>query len=302
MNNFINYSSCPACNSAKIDSVLASRDYTVSQNDFEIFECGNCTLRFTQNVPNEESIGNYYKHESYISHTNEAKGLINNLYHLVRNFTLKTKRKLISQLVINSSKRILDIGAGTGYFLNEMKNNGWEVLGLEPSVYARKVAYDTHQIELKDSSELSSLAKNYFNVITMWHVFEHVHRSKEYFKMMHDCLVKKGSLIIAVPNYTSKDAEVYKNKWAAYDVPRHVFHFSPQSLIQLASQNGFSIKKIKPMWFDSFYVCMLSEKNRNGKLSLLGFLKAIIIGFYSNLIALFNSKKCSSLIYIFEKN
>lgn len=302
MNNSITYSICPACHSTKINLVFTSRDYTVSQNDFQIFECSNCTLRFTQNVPNEENIANYYKHESYISHTNEAKGLINTLYHLVRNYTLISKRKLISQFVKSSSKKILDIGAGTGYFLNEMKQNGWEVLGLEPSEDARKVAFTTHQIELKDSSNLNSLSKNYFAVITMWHVFEHVHKSKEYFEIMFDCLTEKGVLVIAVPNYTSKDAEIYEQKWAAYDVPRHVFHFSPQSLIQLAMQNGFSIKKIKPMWFDSFYVCMLSEKNSNGKLSISGFLRAVFIGFYSNLIALFNNQKCSSLIYIFEKS
>lgn len=302
MTQEIIYTQCPSCNKNQIAFVFKAIDYTVSKKSFEIWECESCTLRFTQNAPSEELIGDYYKDESYISHTNEKKGVINKLYHLVRKFTLQSKRKLINHFVNHAENRILDIGAGTGYFLNEMKLNGWEVSGIEPSEDARKMAFQQHKINLKNSDELFTIHPNSLNIVTMWHVFEHVLKSKDYLNAIHKILKQEGLLIIAVPNYTSTDAEVYKNNWAAYDVPRHVFHFSPTSLIQLASECGFKVKDLKPMWFDSFYVSMLSEKNKNNNLSIIGFVKALLVGIYSNVLAIFDKRKCSSVIYIFEKN
>jgi len=133
----------------------------------------------------------------------------------------------------------------------------------------------------------------------MWHVLEHVHALKPYLNQCLKSLKQNGRLIIAVPNYTSFDAKYYKKYWAAYDLPRHLYHFSPTSMATLLSEIGFEIVTIKPMWYDSFYVSLLSEKyKKSGK---LGLMLAIIIGGISNFITLFDASKASSIIYEIKK-
>jgi 2-polyprenyl-3-methyl-5-hydroxy-6-metoxy-1,4-benzoquinol methylase len=265
----------------------------------------DCSLRFTQDVPDRYSIGQYYKSENYISHTNTSKGLINNLYQIVRKKTLRQKRKLICHISGKKKGTLLDVGSGTGAFVNEMQLSGWNVTGLEPDEDARRVAKENFQCDVMGIDDLFNLPENKYDVITLWHVLEHVHDLQAYLQQFKKILRQDGRLVIAVPNYTSFDASVYKEYWAAYDVPRHLYHFSPNSMKLLITKNGMSIIKFKPMWFDSFYVSFLSSKYKNAS-HLQGpgktnWFTASWNGFISNLEALFDHQKCSSVIYIISK-
>lgn len=295
----IHYSSCPACGSSTIQEALKAKDHTVSNEIFAIWECGNCTLRFTQDVPNAATIGPYYQSSAYVSHSDTKEGLVNRLYHFVRGITLKSKRNIIQQHTELAKGSLLDIGAGTGAFAYTMQQGNWQVTGLEPDATARQVAKSKLGLELQAADTIYTLPSHQFDAITMWHVLEHVHDLHGYLERFVDILKPNGKVFIAVPNYTSKDAATYKEHWAAYDVPRHLYHFSPKSVEMLAASKGFAVKAFLPMWYDSFYVSMLSEQCRNGKPNLLS---ASWNGLMSNLKALFNVKKCSSVIYLLEKS
>jgi 2-polyprenyl-3-methyl-5-hydroxy-6-metoxy-1,4-benzoquinol methylase len=294
----IHYNTCPLCNSNQITFVFTAKDHTVSKQDFEIWHCNHCSARFTQDVPDLDHIGTYYQSTAYVSHSDTQEGLINRLYHIVRNYTLQSKQKLIQKITGLSKGALLDIGAGTGAFATIMQQSGWNVTGVEPDDTARKVALEKHQLTLLSPDHIYQFPQQ-FDVITMWHVLEHVHDLHGYLNTFHSILKPKGKLVIAVPNYTSYDATAYKNYWAAYDVPRHLYHFSPESMVALAKLKGFTIQHFKPMWFDSFYVAMLSEQCKHGKNNLLS---ALINGFISNMKAIGDNKRCSSVIYILSKD
>jgi 2-polyprenyl-3-methyl-5-hydroxy-6-metoxy-1,4-benzoquinol methylase len=294
----INYDHCLCCGSAAISKVFTCKDFTVSQEQFEVWKCGTCTFRFTQNVPAPNYIARYYQSSAYISHNDTRKGLVNSLYHIIRSFTLETKRKLITKVTGLKQGVLLDIGAGTGAFANKMKQAGWNVSGLEPDEFAREKALSNYDLKLNELSLLKDLTAETFDAITLWHVLEHVHDLNEYLEKFFEILKPQGRLVVAVPNYTSYDASYYKEYWAAYDVPRHLYHFSPKSMQVLLEKKGFVLEAIEPMWFDSFYVSMLSEKYKHGKQN---FISAVWIGLLSNFKAFFNKEKCSSVIYIIRK-
>ena len=291
----ITYTTCPVCKSEKIEDLFATEDYTVSHEKFSVWKCLNCTHLFTQNIPAQNEIGKYYASENYISHSDTQTGIVNRLYHIVRKKTLNAKKLLIQKETNKHTGKILDIGCGTGAFLHNMKTAGWESTGLEPDETARNKAQELYNLTPLSSPEIFNLPHNTFNAITMWHVLEHVHQLHEYVEQLKNLITDNGKIFIAVPNYTSYDAQYYGASWAAYDVPRHLYHFSPASMKNLLEQHGLSIKKIKPMWFDSFYVSMLSEKYKYGKSNLL---KAFCVGFISNVKTMVNKEKCSSLIYV----
>jgi len=295
--NRIHYTHCPVCNSTEINPLLTVKDNSVSQEDFVVWQCGRCTLRFTQDVPDEDSIGPYYQSQDYISHTNTDKGLLNKLYQRVRKLTLEQK----ANLIISNTKekgKILDIGAGIGAFLSVMKEKGWEIKGIEPDEGARKNAQELFGLKLDQPSELQNLQPSSFDAITLWHVLEHVHQLHDYVEHLKNLLTRDGRIFIAVPNYTSVDAAAYRNFWAAYDVPRHLYHFTPFAIENLMRQHGLSVIDKKPMWFDSFYISLLSSKYHRGSTSWIG---AGFNGLRSNLTALANKDRCSSLIYIIRK-
>jgi 2-polyprenyl-3-methyl-5-hydroxy-6-metoxy-1,4-benzoquinol methylase len=298
MSNVIHYNHCPACASADIAFVLKAKDETVSKEVFEIWQCNNCLLRFTQDVPDSKNIGSYYQSAAYISHSNTSQGLVNKIYHTVRSFTLQLKRKLVEKSSGKKKGSLLDIGAGTGAFASTMKYNGWNVTGLEPDEIASANALKDFNIELQPTENLFTLPQKTFDVITLWHVLEHVHDLHKYFDAFYSLLVDGGILMIAVPNYTSYDAQTYSDNWAAYDVPRHLYHFSPQSMKLLLQKHHFTLVQQNPMWFDSFYVSLLSEKYISGKTN---FLKAFTNGTVSNLKTIGKTSNCSSVIYIARK-
>lgn len=298
MPQLIHYSNCPVCGSAGIKQVLTAKDYTVSNQSFAVWECHDCTLRFTQDVPDSASIGPYYQSENYISHSNTSEGLINRLYQRVRKKTLKQKRKLVESVTGKRGGLLLDIGSGAGAFAHEMISCGWEVTGLEPDAGARKVAEETFNTKLEDTSSFFSLQAESFDAITLWHVLEHVHDLHGYMAQLKKLLKQDGKIFIAVPNYTSVDALVYKEHWAAYDVPRHLYHFSPASVKALTDKHGLQLLAYKPMWYDSYYISMLSSKYKNGKTN---FVAAVWNGLRSNIKARADVKRCSSVIYVMGK-
>ena len=286
---------CLVCGSKQFDPFLVCKDYTVSQELFNVVSCKNCGFKFTNPRPENSVLGNYYKAESYVSHTNSNKGVVNKLYHLVRNYTLKSKIKLIEGFV--SRGTILDYGCGTGMFLSAIKNSGWETYGMEPDDDARKIAIENGANAFSDKIKLEpSIKDKSLNAITLWHVLEHVTDMQDTLKYFKNKINKNGVLIIAVPNHISYDAKYYKEHWAAYDVPRHLHHFELKSMKDLVEKAGFILQETKPMKFDSFYVSMLSEKYKTGSVNLF---KAFWIGLQSNLKAK-NSSEYSSTIYIFK--
>ena len=294
----IHYKKCPVCEGEKISLKFNIKDHSITGETFPVFSCSTCTFLFTQDVPSENEIGKYYASSSYISHSDTKEGLINSLYHKVRKITLKAKRILVQKLAGKSKGNILDIGSGTGAFLNEMKMNGWSVTGIEADEVAGNIAHAKYHIVSQEPNELFSLPGQY-DVITMWHVLEHVHKLNEYLERIKELITKDGLFIVAVPNPASRDAHAYGTFWAGYDVPRHLYHFSPESMQVLMKKHGFEIIKIKPMWYDSFYVSLLSEKYRKGRIN---YLRAFFMGLISNLVALFNKKRCSSIIYFMQPN
>ena len=298
MSTTIKYNQCPVCASSSIGHKLTATDHAISQQVFEIWECTNCTFCFTQEVPDEESIGNFYRSDNYISHSNTSKGLVNRLYHFIRKITLSQKLRLIKNSSRLSTGSVLDIGAGTGAFASFLQRSGWRVTGLEPDETARIVARNSNNITLLPAGQLFQLPAESFDAITLWHVLEHVHTLHPYMQQLKKLLNPNGILFIAVPNYTSYDAQWYNKYWAAYDVPRHLYHFSPQAMRSLLNQHDLKLVTIKPMWFDSFYVSMLSEKYKTGKGN---FLRACWTGIVSNSKSLSQTEKCSSLIYVISR-
>jgi 2-polyprenyl-3-methyl-5-hydroxy-6-metoxy-1,4-benzoquinol methylase len=291
----VTYIQCPVCKNTKLQNTLVAKDFTVSNENFTIVKCITCTHMFTQNVASQNEIGKYYASENYISHSDTQKGFVNKLYHTIRKKTLVAKQNLLQKETGLQTGNVLDIGCGTGAFLNTMQTAGWNIQGLEPDYTARLKAKELYNIEAESSEKIFEKEAYAYDAITMWHVLEHVHELQEYIAQQKKMIRTKGKIFIAVPNYTSYDAKYYKEYWAAYDVPRHLYHFSPKSMATLLAPHGLKIDSIKPMWYDSFYVSMLSEKYKNGKGNMV---KALFIGLISNLNAFFNKEKCSSVIYI----
>lgn len=303
---------CPVCNHPKFKPFLSCKDFTVSGETFQIVECENCTFHFTNPRPGETQIGKYYQSEEYISHSGTKKGLVNRVYHLVRNYTLAKKLQLILQTGYSTpgvSKKqrlsILDYGCGTGEFLNTCKKAGMETTGIEPEERARMFAIKNFQLNIQSPEAISSFNSEAFDIVTLWHVLEHIHRLKGFMGELKRITKGRGVVIIAVPNLTSLDANIYKEFWAAYDLPRHLYHFSPKDIQKLFSEFGFDIENVKPMVFDSFYVSMLSEKykkaeiepNKNGG----NLISAIFNGAKSNVFASNIENTYSSQIYILRK-
>lgn len=293
------YTECPGCKSSSIDFELEAKDHTVSGKKFAVWQCRQCSLRFTQDAPVAEDIGSFYQSNNYISHSDTKQGFINQLYHSVRNITLKQKQKLVQKVTGLRIGNLLDVGAGTGAFAAQMKKAGWNVTALEPDETARINAKNNYGLNLQPSGDLFGQPAETFDAITLWHVLEHVHELHVYLQTFQKVLKKSGTLIIAVPNYTSFDAAYYKESWAAYDVPRHLYHFSPQSMKELLSLHLFTIQAMKPMPFDSFYVSILSEKYRHGKPN---YANAFFTGLRSNLLAAGKPERSSSVVYLVKKN
>lgn len=273
---------------------LTVKDHSVSKEIFELYYDENLDMLITSPQPDLENLGRYYESEDYISHTDNKRSLFEKAYHFVKNIALKNKLNLINAEQAQKG-RILDIGAGTGDFLLTAKNDGWETIGVEPSARAKEIAVKKG-ISFVD--EISALENNSFDVITMWHVLEHVPNLELQIAELKRLLKPTGTLIVAVPNFKSYDAKHYDTFWAAYDVPIHFWHFSKKAIQSLFEKVDMKLEKVLPMKFDSFYVSLLSEKYKTGKMN---YISAFLIGLKSNLKAR-RTLEYSSHIYVLKNS
>lgn len=298
--NTLHYSVCPVCGHPELKPAEQYTDYTVSRETFQIVICPNCQTGITQDMPAPDSIEKYYKSESYISHSDTKKGVVNKMYHFARQQMLQRKLRLVRHETKKKTGKLADIGCGTGYFPNIMQQNGWQTYNADADADARKFAIENFGLSVSTPIELfKQMSDNKLDVITMWHVLEHVHDLDGYLSEIYRMLQQNGIFIVAVPNYQSYDAQHYGSTWAGWDVPRHLWHFSPKSIQVLAQKYGFEVKKMKMMPFDPFYVSLLSEKYRENTLALFsGFLH----GKLSFLRGIQDVKKSSSIIYTLQKH
>ena len=274
---------------------LKVKDHSVSGESFQLIK--NETYGFLETFPQpeEQKLSEYYKTENYISHTDSKRNLLEKAYHVVRNISLKRKLKLINSFE-SEEKKILDVGCGTGDFLKVAQLNNWQVSGIEPNEQARQIANQKTNNVVFEAEQLSNFEKHSFDVISLWHVLEHLPKLHEHISILKNLLKVNGTLLIAVPNHASYDAKYYENFWAAYDVPRHLWHFNQTSISKLFESNNMQVVKTHPMKFDAYYVSLLSEKYKSGFMNPI---KGFWTGLRSNMKAK-QSTEYSSLIYVIK--
>ena len=291
----VHYTACPLCSSDKISILFDCTDHFVTNETFPIARCNECGFSFTQDRPEESEAGKYYESESYISHSDTSEGLINKLYRFARNMMLRKKAKLVRTVTGLEKGIILDIGSGTGYFASEMKKAEWDAKGIEINEKAREFSISTFGLEVSDPSQIHKLGPGSFDCITLWHVLEHFDDPNAYMTEVRRLLKPGGICIIALPNSNSYDALHYGRYWAAWDVPRHLWHFTPSTFRRFAENAGFILTGLRSLPLDVFYISALSEKYKGSKLN---FIIGMIRGKWWWLMALFDKKRASSLIYI----
>lgn len=280
---------CPVCGNSQFTQFVTATDFTVTRETFPIVKCTSCGLGITNPRPTSQSIDAYYQSSNYISHTGGGQSIMDHLYRIVRNYSIRRKLKLLGA---NFPKgRLLDYGCGTGEFLQAAKSEGWQCTGVEPSAEARQKIQSDIVVHPKLNSDIGQ-----FNAITLWHVLEHVHELNSTLAALKQLLSPGGIIFVAVPNHESHDAQHYGSYWAGYDVPRHLWHFTKGSLNSLLTKHGLKLQEVQPMKFDAFYVSLLSETYRSPHHKIAASLKAFLTGLKSNRKAL--TDNYSSLIYI----
>lgn len=288
---------CLVCKGEDHDFSLKCKDNLAGKDNFDIYKCRICGFCFTMDPPSVEKITAYYDDEDYISHSDTSKGLINTLFHFTRSLMLLRKKKIITKATGLKTGVLLDIGCGTGYFASFMKERGWNVSGLEPNEKARDFAGSNFGLNVFSGTDNPELKENHFDCITLWHVLEHFHDPEKYLSFIHRSLKPGAPCIVALPNCGSFDAKHYQQHWAAWDVPRHLWHFNTETFRTFAENNGFKISKVKRLPADVFYISILSERYRGANMP---FITGMIKGLRFSLLTLFNKKRSSSLIYILE--
>ncbi|MFD1315021.1 class I SAM-dependent methyltransferase [Namhaeicola litoreus] len=290
----------------KLELFLKSKDYSVSQESFSLMLDPSSDLLITYPQPDEVDLPKYYQSDAYISHTDGSRGFLEKAYQFVKKITIRNKVKLISPWMEESSY-VLDLGCGTGDFLKACAENNWKVVGVEPNNIARNLAEKKIDLQKgkviyksleKLNEDVAKELNQKFSIITLWHVLEHVPDPLLYLSTLKDLLEPNGRIILALPNFNSHDAQHYQKFWAAYDLPRHLWHFSKKAVSSLANAVGMETEKILPMPFDAFYVSLLSEKYAYGQTN---YLSALYRGLKSNSMAK-SSGEYSSLIYILKNN
>lgn len=288
---------CPVCRAGNKQDFLTCTDHFVSGEPFNLSRCASCGFCFTDPRPTLEESAKYYDSSDYVSHSKTSKGLTNYLFHKARTYTIQRKKHIVRKH--SHGKTILDYGCGTGDFLASMQAAGWNTRGIEPNPVARDHAREKYNLEVYDESAMESIPDHSLDTITLWHVLEHIYPLTDRIHSFRQKLNKNGTLIVAVPNMASYDAKRYGKYWAAYDVPRHIYHFVPGNIKRLMTNEGFTYVRSKGMPLDALYISILSEKYKHGSDK---FLKGMFWGLVSNFAALFGRRNYSSLIYIFKKS
>jgi 2-polyprenyl-3-methyl-5-hydroxy-6-metoxy-1,4-benzoquinol methylase len=292
-------SNCPVCKTPLPGkSIIVARDYLVSGKTFHIVQCFDCGFRLTNPRPGLDEISLYYNSKAYISHTEKTKSTFDFLYHLVKGIMLKRKLRLLKKHTKENQKCLLDYGCGTGSFLMAAADSGFKPSGFEPNPNAQRVLTRKGLSVVENDKILYKYNTAKYDIITLWHVLEHIHDFPGILYKFHTLLKSDGLLVIAVPISNSHDAVHYQQNWAAYDLPRHLYHFTQDTLTRACRAAGFEIIDKKPLPFDSYYVSLLSEKHLGSK---FWFLKAIFQGSVSNIKAFLKLSPWSSQIFVFRK-
>jgi SAM-dependent methyltransferase len=295
----VHHQVCPLCTSDKIAIYLRCTDHFVSKEIFQIDKCGECGFEFTQDHPEEGEMGKYYESEDYISHTDTSKGFSNKLYKLARNFMLRRKVGIVRKVTGLNTGNLLDIGSGTGHFADIMKRNGWQVKGIEINEKARNFSISNFGLDAAGAEYFTILKPGSFDCITLWHVLEHFHDPFSYASGILHLLKPGGVCVIALPNSSSYDAKHYGRFWAAYDVPRHLWHFTPLTFKLFSEKTGFRSELLMRLPFDVYYISALSEKYKSTGLSFFsGMIKATIF----TALSFFNKERSSSIVYLLRKS
>lgn len=275
----ITITKCPVCGSDNLKKNFDAVDHFSSGEVFPVYDCAHCGFRFTNHFPSEDTIGKYYDSPDYISHSDSNKGLVNRLYHHFRKRMLKKKIALVAEHTTtkDSPVRLLDMGCGTGYFLQAAKEKKWIVSGIEKDKKARDSATSRTGLKVKDENEFWNIENGSFDAITLWHVLEHLEKLNETIHKITEIISPEGTVIIALPNCHSYDAAFYKERWAAYDIPRHLWHFSPDSVESYSPDIDLKVIQKKRMPLDAFYISLLSEKYK-GSNPLMKYGRAFGIG------------------------
>lgn len=288
---------CPLCGSQSIHQQFTCTDRYATGEVFEVYRCASCHFLFTQDAPAETNIGRYYQTAGYISHTDTRQGLMNRVYHYMRAYMLGRKVRLLARHVPQKG-HALDIGTGTGYFPATLREKGWTVQAVEQSAEARAFAQSHFGLSVDAPECLWEYEAQAFDAITLWHVMEHLHQLDKTWVTLHRILKDGGRLVVAVPNAASYDAQRYGTRWAAYDVPRHLWHFTPNTLMRWAEKYGFTLEAQYPMPLDAFYVSMLTEKQEG---SAFSFVKGLFVGLKAWFASLRQMECSSSIIYVLKK-
>jgi len=295
----LNHNKCPLCGSGDIILLYECTDYLVSRERFPVYRCRSCTFIFTNNIPEEKEAARYYQSEEYISHSDNNNGLINSIYQYVRRWMLSSKLRMLKKESGLVKASVLDIGSGSGYFPAYLINKGWECQGIEISKEARHYAGERNNIGLKPPEDINNFENNSIDIVTMWHTLEHFYQPGEYLGSSYRILRDKGLLVIALPNHQSYDARKYREEWAAWDVPRHLWHHNIDTIKLLCDKYGFKLKSIYRLPFDAYYVSALTEKNKKSSIPLI---KGFTTGFISWISSILIKRNTSSLVYIFRKD
>ena len=296
--NKLTIKACPLCGGTHLERALTCVDHYASGEMFHLCRCRDCGFLFTQDFPVEAEIGRYYETPDYISHTDTRKGAMNSVYHWVRNYMLGRKARLVLREAHRKEGSLLDLGTGNGYFADVMQRRGLQVDAVYKSAQARAFAKEHFNLDVKPHTALKDFAPGSFDVITLWHVMEHLEPLNETWETLHSLLTEKGVLIVAVPNCASFDAKKYGAYWADYDVPRHLWHFKKVTIQKVGSKHGFIMAERHPMPFDAFYVSMLTEKHMRHSCT---FLRGMVTGTLAWFSALVKKERSSSMIYVFRK-
>lgn len=294
----VHHSVCPLCSCEKICLHFNCKDHFISKKDFPIYKCHDCGFLFTQDYPDEAEIGAFYESEEYISHSDTSKGFSNKLYQVARGIMLGRKMVLIEKISHLKKGKILDIGSGTGYFAGTMKREGWQASGIEINEKARNFSITNFGIQADPPDKISDYGSNSFDCITMWHVLEHFHDPNKYISEINRLLKPGGVCVVALPNSSSYDAKYYMQFWAAWDVPRHLWHFEPSTFRIFSEKSRFTLENLKILPLDVFYISLLSERYKG---SGMAFFKAMAKALIFSLRSVFYKERSSSVIYILRK-
>jgi len=295
--NLITDKKCPLCDRERLSDLLVCQDRLTHRGSFTVCVCGACGFRFTNPYPAQEDIHVFYESDDYVPVSNTTKGLINKGYHLARRVMLRAKRRMVSRLTGRTEGRLLDIGCGTGEFAGIMKEAGWQVQGVEPYAAARESAQTRFGVPVADVSGQAGLPGKSYDVITLWHVLEHAHGLQRSLRELERLLAPGGTVLIGVPNYTCFDAGFYREKWAAYDTPRHLFHFAPETMRRLAARFGFEVVSIRPLLFDPLYIPLLTEKEREDR----SWLRGLYVAAASFAVSLTQPTRCTAVTYVLKR-